>query len=105
MECRYLLQQLGYPPVIHTYREKNYVAHTLAQNGASSNVPDQTTIFTQPPTFLLPQLLANQQGDAYPRAVKISGSDNLSYSDHSNDHLFDYSFCNVLQRAPCNVTV
>ncbi|XP_019260354.1 PREDICTED: uncharacterized protein LOC109238377 [Nicotiana attenuata] len=111
MECRYLIQQLGNPPIIHTYREQNYVAHTLAQNGSSANVRDYTTIFTQPLTFLLPHLLADQQGTAYPRLVKSTSTTNLSYSptflerDHSNDQDFDYSFCSVLQQAPCNGTI
>nr|XP_016446698.1 PREDICTED: uncharacterized protein LOC107771764 [Nicotiana tabacum] len=100
-----------YPPIIHTYREQNYVAHTLAQNGSTVYVGDYTTIFTQPPSFLLPHLLADQQGTPYPRSVKTTCPIKLSYSptflesDHSNDHHFDYNFCNVLQQAPCNVTI
>ncbi|XP_019226749.1 PREDICTED: uncharacterized protein LOC109208156 [Nicotiana attenuata] len=103
MECRYLIQQLGNPPVIHTYREQNYVAHTLAQHGSSGDASDYTTIFTQAPSFLLPHLLADQQGSAYPRLVKSPCTTNFSYNptflecDHSNDQHFDCSFCNVLQ--------
>lgn len=65
IECRYLLQQLRNPTITHTYREQNYVAHYLAQHGSSNHAQDSTTIFTQPLAFLLPQLLADQQGTAY----------------------------------------
>ncbi|OIT23596.1 hypothetical protein A4A49_58080, partial [Nicotiana attenuata] len=104
--CRYLLQQLGNPTITHTYREQNYAAHYLAQHGSSTNAQDCTTIFTQPPNLLLPQLLADQQGTAYQRLVKFTCTTSIFLAyDHSVDQHFDYNFCNTIQVAPCNVIV
>ncbi|XP_019262182.1 PREDICTED: uncharacterized protein LOC109240017 [Nicotiana attenuata] len=111
VECRYLLQQLGNPSITHTYREQNYTAHYLAQYGSSTNAQVNATIFTQPPDFLLPQLVDDQKGTAYQRLVKSTCTTDLSYNptlvayDHSIDPLFDYNSCNTMQLAPCNVTV
>ncbi|OIT27968.1 hypothetical protein A4A49_64874 [Nicotiana attenuata] len=110
MECRYLLHQLGNPPITHIYREQNYAAHYLAQQGSITQPQHCITVITQPPDFLLSQLLADQEGTLYRRLVKPYNTTDLIYIPHTlpNDQPlgqhFENHFCNSVPIAPCNIT-
>ncbi|OIS99745.1 hypothetical protein A4A49_62542 [Nicotiana attenuata] len=101
---------MGNPPITHIYREQNYAAHYLAPQSSSTHAQDYTTTFTQPLNFLLPQLLADQQGTVYTRLVKPSSTTNLFYrhpileNNQPVGQYFENSFCNSVQLATCNVT-
>ncbi|OIS96720.1 hypothetical protein A4A49_55190 [Nicotiana attenuata] len=50
-DCRYLLDRLGKPTVMHAYREQNGVADRLAKEGCNFDLQSTVHIFEDSPVF------------------------------------------------------
>lgn len=104
---------------MHTYREKNQVADTLAKHETTLAYNASTTIFVQPPPFAMKEFLAYQRGTLHRRplctTLQVEPSsfcldnlmnpcmDNVVHVGGSDQILF----CNTATPptfAPCNIT-
>ncbi|KAF7809373.1 putative ribonuclease H-like domain-containing protein [Senna tora] len=67
--CRFLLTSLQAWKIQHCFREANHSTDLLANHGRRNNLCK--AIFHQPPIFLLPHLIHDQQQTQIPRFITI----------------------------------
>ncbi|OIT01474.1 putative ribonuclease h protein, partial [Nicotiana attenuata] len=95
-DCRYLLDRLGKPIVLHAYREQNGVADKLAKEGCNFDIQSMMHIFEDSPDFA--RSLFEQEKSVVQEHVLDH------YRPHSSTYSIINTYCNS-GRPTCGSTI